>query len=795
MAKLDINPFERSALRDFKLMAGRDEEFKHVRFILRNASRQKTKFRNIMITGDRGVGKTSFLNLIENECEANKLIPIRLNLTENNTKNSNDFFWALFSQTIETILNIGFLEGKGGSIDTSIQKILNEENIPELVNWVYSMPIQHKNYCSRANTTFEFDKLIEDLKKLRTSVISENDELFGENVKFLYLVDESHHLYSKETIVQEIRFIVQNQEIGIGFIFAGDNSYQTKAWENVFGGSYREFDIIKLDYFKEPDDVVSFFKKSLTSVDFTDDEIKEKLFFRFYRTCFNIFRLSSGKPELINRIACKMFDRLMKGEVSKLNFDTDTQSEVKIMLENSGQLDGAKLDFIDKLPSKYKKWLAKIFASQLHWLDKVYFYGKFHLNNDNLISESEFKRFCQDLIERGIITLLERGDKNTEKNESNILLTPYFSFEASNDTTKHWLQISSNGFYKFGFTKPQELFFLEINNNLCMELNTGTYINTKEGKDEIRFSQIITAINVDKFEIENIDFYTLRDIYFTCKKVIKSNERFALFGKLLNHTSGTTQFFNTYTYDEKGKLVPFHDSQIAKDKFINAVASYNSDKLQLSLEIYIDKLQCPNIEKLQRIILLSNDRKKQGIIKDDKMTDLLEFYVNKSNKQESHKIADFFYELFENGHDLTVRELNNTAYVLMENGEIEKANQLIYEGERKVYLDYNGREEIEVADRDAAALILYNSGILHIMQSNTEAAIKKFNYLLDYIDQKNILDTEASVLKVVEVNSKSEFKIAEVKSIKNDTILDFKECAKENIKTLKDNCLSTKTSY
>ena len=115
-----INPFDRSALTDHRQLAGRTDELRQIRFILRNSSKNKNRIKSILINGERGVGKTSFLNLIETECETNNLIPIRINLTESNSHNSNDFFWHLFSQTLNKLFFLGFFEGKNGVIDLMI---------------------------------------------------------------------------------------------------------------------------------------------------------------------------------------------------------------------------------------------------------------------------------------------------------------------------------------------------------------------------------------------------------------------------------------------------------------------------------------------------------------------------------------------------------------------------------------------------------------------------------------------------------------------------------------------------
>ena len=70
MNKFENNPFHKSALKDFRLLAGRDKEYKVINFILKNASKQNSRFQHLIISGNRGVGKTSFLNLIENDARA-----------------------------------------------------------------------------------------------------------------------------------------------------------------------------------------------------------------------------------------------------------------------------------------------------------------------------------------------------------------------------------------------------------------------------------------------------------------------------------------------------------------------------------------------------------------------------------------------------------------------------------------------------------------------------------------------------------------------------------------------------
>ena len=203
MEKFKSNPFDRTALTDIKLLAGRASEMRHIRFILKNASRELNRIRHILITGNRGVGKTSFLNLIEQESSTNNIIPIRINLTEANSSNSNEFFWYIFHQTINTMFGKGLLYGKGGIIDVAIQNILHSEGLKDQANWIFRTPILRKNYLTNNNSTFEFDLLVNDLCLIRKEISESEKKEYNEKTKLIFLVDETQHIYSNSKIIED----------------------------------------------------------------------------------------------------------------------------------------------------------------------------------------------------------------------------------------------------------------------------------------------------------------------------------------------------------------------------------------------------------------------------------------------------------------------------------------------------------------------------------------------------------------------------------------------------------------
>jgi hypothetical protein len=767
MGKFDKNPFARAALIDSKLMAARNVELRKIRFLLRNSSQQPDQMRSIIITGTRGVGKTSFLNIIANDCNAYSFIPIRINLTNQNTANPSEFFWFLFDQILLTAFDFDLFGGKNGPIDVAIQSIINCDNSEDPANWVFKTPLTHQKNLKNNRTVFDFEHFIFDLTKIREEIENSKTEKLVNKSKILLLVDEAHLIYSKPDIIEAIRYIVQRPNLGVGFVFAGDESFESSEWEKIFGGSHRDFEIIRLGYFKEVDEVVEFFSKSLESIGWTNKEIQETLFYRLKKTCWQVMNLTSGRPEWINFIARKMFDRCMEGESNILKFDRQTQNEIKQILEDSGRIDKEKLRYIDLIPHKNKKWLAKIFASELSTLKEVYFFGKFILQGEDQMSLEEFEDFCNQLIERGIIYLLKKENKAGEigylvKKENNgVFSSPYLAFGNDSGTIKHWLQISSDGKFKFGYYRPEFVFIESINKEFVREeCSIMAYSDfCHEGDlNSFRFSQAIKNINANELHILNESFDNIYQFYKVCKKIANSTVREVLYAELRNNTSNNFRYWNLINLDEKDNLVGFYNNPKKIEKFKELVSAFNTEGSEFLFDFFIEAVDRPNLEKFQKIIIKSGDRKKLGIITDDKMEDLFNFYLNKPDQEKAKSSAIFFLELFEDGFDLKIQELNNAGYVFMASENLEKARMLFAEGRKKIR-----NKEIEDDELVSAVLLLYNSAILEVSLSNYEKALERFYKVSDFVNEKEVSNELASVLNLVELNSENKLEVIEVR--------------------------------
>ncbi len=787
--KFLINPFDRHALSDYRQLAGRGDEFRQIRFRLRNAALNKSRIKSILITGERGVGKTSFLNLIEAECDINNLIPVRVDLTESNSSNSFDFFWHLFRQAINKLFSLNIFDGKGGDIDAMIQAILNGDGIADQANWVFNSPILRKNYINNKSTNFEFHLFVEDLRVMLKELAELEDSRFNEKTKILFLVDESQHIYSNRKIIEELRFVMQSHDLGVGFVFAGDSTFKTSLWEKVFGGSYRDFEIINLKYFDDVESVIDFFKKSLSTINWTDNEIEETLFYKFKIACRQIFNLTSGKPAWINTIASKMFERCMSEEVRQMRFDKQAQNNVKQLLEDSGELDKSKLEFIESLSPKYEKWLAEIFACELNTFNQVYFFAKFILSNEYHLELDEYESFCKDLILKRIISVIEReqvvtNDSNSSDEMFEFFEQRYYSFDIKSDTIKQWLQISSDGLYSFRFDHPSRRFMSYINDQLVTEKNNAVILNYRTKESNVfRLKTIVEQLNNRDFDANDETYQFLSFLFKACKKLEDSRDREILCVGLRDLISEKVQSWNAYNYNDKNKIIGFRDSPTTIQKIKLIVEKYNNEQKKYEIEVFVDRVPKPDLNFLQKMIIATGDTKKIGIILDDKMDDMIRFYITDSNVEMSYDVALFFYKLFEEGVDLSVRDLNNTSYVFIAKSNLDKAMLLLSEAKRKITI-----QSINKGEYDSAALVLYNIATAEIMKKDLPKGLSEFKILMDFLESKEVPENSVGALRLLNLDTDNN-SLTFVEVRQGDRLYPIISCkafAEKNIELLKE---------
>jgi hypothetical protein len=772
MTKFDINPFDRSALPDAKLMAGRINELKQIRFVFRNSEKLASRFKHILISGPRGVGKTSFLNLIEDESKSHNLVPIRIDLTESISSNPNEFFWHLFIQAAKITFERDLLDGIDGEIDISIQRIIHCQDLPDIVNWVFKSPLTRKNYLNSKDFPFESTYFVSDLIKIRKAFSNSENEEYNEKTKLLFIVDEAQLIYRQKEIVENIRYLVQNHELGIGFVFAGGNSFKATEWESVFGSNHRDFETINLNYFRNSLDVINYFKKSLESVGWSVNDIKEDLFYRHKRACSQILILTSGNPSWINVIAMKMFERCMKGESRQLKFDRHAQDDVKSILEDSGLIDSTTLDFIENLSSKYSHWLSMIFSCENSTPQQVYFYAKFLFYDQYFLNYTDYLNFCTLLFQNKIIVSTSTLDSQESDNLhdfkiEDIMDQPFAAFGDKSETIKQWLQINSCGQYRFPALLPSALFIIRINFLFIgQEFPATETLTWSENSNDLNYSisRTIQDLNNGSIELTEMGHTTTSFLYSLVKKLAISRDREVLIAELINHNSKKTRTWIIYNHDDNDRIIPFNHLQSKLDRLKSEVSFYNNGQNNYSFNIFFDNSPKPNLEDFQTIILKSGDIKKMGILIDDKATDLVSNYLEKFDNKTSLIVAEFFSKLFDDGHNLDMQYLSNAGYVMMVNEKLDLATKLLDEAILKV-----STGDYEKFATSSAMAVIYNYAILLAKKGQYREAFQRLIWASEFYLAKNIEDDEMGALIVVKLNESKDLVFEEL-TIENTKI-------------------------
>src|SRR5260370_3979271 len=106
-----FNPYDfTNPVSDVSLLVGREKEMEEIRYYLDNA-KIAPRATNLAILGQRASGKTSILNIAEEEAKKRGLCTVRIDLDEGNVETELAFFFKLFDSILEEACASGAFEG------------------------------------------------------------------------------------------------------------------------------------------------------------------------------------------------------------------------------------------------------------------------------------------------------------------------------------------------------------------------------------------------------------------------------------------------------------------------------------------------------------------------------------------------------------------------------------------------------------------------------------------------------------------------------------------------------------
>jgi tetratricopeptide (TPR) repeat protein len=347
------NPYDWiTPIKDPKLFAGRRDELSKVMVeILR--LKEKTPITPILaITGERRVGKTSFLLRIKEKCEDSKLKSIIFSIEETKAVSSWEFWAEIFNGLFmaamkEGIAITGSKESMGFIVDESDSKVTKQYALNGLI-----FPEEYKLYLagSRAQpSTFiienDFEIIIGTFRQLGYAGL-------------VLILDEAHVLLKSPGVKQQLRNIVHRVP-NCGIVLAGETSLAhmfTDASEPFYG----QANVIPLGNFIDLDDVVE-----CALLPLEDNEIK----LMSPMTINYIASLSRGKPNQIRLICSSIYRRYANDQQEDLSITIDVLDDIlegvaqtfedpdlKEKVARIQKLDSADLELLHSM-TRYPNWM------------------------------------------------------------------------------------------------------------------------------------------------------------------------------------------------------------------------------------------------------------------------------------------------------------------------------------------------------------------------------------------------------------------------------------------------------
>jgi hypothetical protein len=805
----NANPFHRTVLHDRDLFSG--ERHIHILTRIKNILKRtanSNQSRNFIISGDRGVGKSSLLSILSSEAEDYNSVSIDILLTDQVASNEWEFFYLLFKETI-----------------SSIEKNIDEDDFIEYNNNLLNMDQNNNSrrlkfidsYYTKRNlpdSVLPPNEIIGDFKRILECLRTVEKQ---EMLKLTFCIDEAQKIYDKRDIIQLIREIIE-KEIGVSFILVGEEPKNDDELDKVFGGMSRGFEVEKLRYFRELSDMKDFFETSLKKIGWNNKDIERRGIHKYEKTLLKIGSLTNGKPDFIVDIASRMYEQGC--EIGKMKLSDTILDNITRQIEKSTNIENfninnqdIELDFnsnranyILKLNSNKRLWVKFLISNSLGApLRIIYSLYQMHFAKDELIKYDEFLNFFKELENENIFTSLYKKpeeltsklgfnqNKEDKQNNDNHFERFPFIYRGNFDELK-WLSIKSEIIHseRFNFETRKHIYLdiLDTIEDKCGFGSRNSFVRYSHknfkilNSNGIIESSNIEEINFPKFlkSISNkkIDINTLQDIdnkeqleyvykVFDLASTEKKDIEMLTIHIFLKQTGAKIQKTINQLYNE----TPSYKIKKPILKYLKDNAARNED---VDFDFKIEQLeidQFPNISNLNEIILTNN-------ISLEAQNKVINSAINKIVNSFTEEEFDFTLEekniilLVNKAKVIPLANLynryNGLAYILIASKKYKIAEELL----EKLYLDFS-LGKILKEDLDATPYIIYNNAIIDYYNNRYELSKQKFHEAIKFIKEKEIEGLEAGYL--LKLTSKR--KIDSVKN-KNQEI-DFIQYCNENI--------------
>lgn len=672
-----MNPYDFAyPVNDPKLFIGRKKEADDVRYYLNQAKLVKHPI-NIALLGRRSAGKTSFLNIIENEAKQLNYCVVRINLDEGDSITQLAFFYKLFDALFTTVCEMGAFGGINNKTYDIYTDMVSGCNIPEDKTFCpFLFPIQFsKSICNN-----NMDAQLSDNAFKRDLLIIAKEI----NSPIVLLFDECNVLANSRIHLQKLRNIFMDLPRYM-LIFAGTPDL-FPMMDDVFSPIIRQFKKIHIGAFEDQEETEDCIKIPLQQIGINNiDEIFDM---RAYKEIKEIHNLSGGYPYEIQLICHMMFKRVQQCKSQKMILDLNVLEEVRRELESSQEL--TKRPILIKIRNLSKEKLSALSklceGNIITTLEQVW-YMEYLINGESKWTKKSLENELEYFISEGLIIKNKEDIIIFAGDDFDKIYTKYYARE-------HDILIR---FFEGGF---EGLWSKKINEFITKKSGVRVIndLNLESTLDEC-IDKICSPVDKEDVFLNNSKLYLkLYNIFINSKRnpyisfiEIDFNLKWAKFN----------MFYYLESATENNKL----------EDLTNILFELKSRSSEVgdTIEIKNIKMASCSSELLKEKVMRSSNIDLKKKLCGNHYFDAVVQYITENGKS-----AAFFAKLaivYSEEEYTDSNFCNNLAYILLGENELEDAIKLFKIG-------------ISICDDESSlALLNFNLGIAEAKKNNLDSAV------------------------------------------------------------------------
>lgn len=716
-----FNPYDfTNPVSDISLLVGREKEMEEIRYYLDNA-KNAPRPTNIAILGQRASGKTSILNIAEDEAKKRGFCTVRIDLDEGNVTSELAFFFKLFDSILEDACASGAFEGTHGKTYDTYLDAISAYSVPEDKTFSpFIFPIQFAKAMSSGNPNVYISErnFVKDLIKI-------HDEL---KRPIVVLIDEGNVLVHSRVLLQKLRNTFMNIP-GYMLIMTGTPDL-FPLLDEVFSPIARQFKKIDVGDFSKLDDTRNCIRKPLEKVGINFEEMFD---FETYRDVSDIHNLSGGRPYEIQFICHVLFRRVQSKRAESMKLDFGVLEEARRELEKWQDVTSRPILTAVRHLKKQQLSALSLLCScnsianfdQL-WSFEYIFRGETFWNK-NILCE-----VLENFISKGIVKI-ENDLISFAGDDFDRIYTKYFAREQGISITFspfpleiRW-QTELNAFIELD---------QRIEDRLTVLFDPVFFLNMKDGD---------IADLIQKFIFQNtetdyfVDYAPLPELIYALMIEYRHQKIVPLFT-----VNPNLPWLNSQLIYRSTKPTDIE----ALQEGIDWIQSMGNRINELGGNLVIEKKYVPVIpvEDMVTQVLHTANESARFSIAEFHLGKMYEEYENEIDHEAALFHANLSYQYHSEPDG--IGNSNNLGYVFLGMSDFAKAEPLF---KRAINLSKSNKQE---ADNNLAfpGLAIYNLGVLHTEQGLLETALADFQLCIDHIRDLSSEERSMSCLWIPVIN-------------------------------------------